>query len=271
MSVTVTYSTSLECELPLHEALAALVHIGATQLDLLCIEGWAHQNPSALASDFENVVAQLRAQVENRCLRISALNTMTSAPLHLRDEFSLTRRAQESAALLKLMKLWDIPTAALQPPLRRSAGWTDDEQDYAIASAQEEVARAHAAGKRFALELHSDSPFSTPRQIDRLLRAWPDAPLVFDPSHFIAQGLPLASTEPWMKTAKLVHLRDAAPGQLQAPFGRGTIDFNRLLGTLRDYGFDGIISVEYLGFSNGGFDVRDSARRLHDLVCNVLS
>ena len=271
MSVVVTYSTSLGCELPLSETLAGLAELNAHSVDLLCIEGWAHQNPSKLAAEFPRSVAQLRAQFETHGLRIGSLNTMTGAPLHLRDQQNQERRAQESTALLELMSHFQIPSAALQPPLRRWSSWTDKEQDDAIVSTHEEVERALLAGKRFALELHSDSPFSTPAQIDRLLHAWPDVPLVFDPSHFIAQGLPLAATEPWMETAQLVHLRDAAPGHLQTPFGQGTIDFDWLLGTLRDYGFDGVISIEYLGFSNAGFAVKDSARRLHDLVCEVFS
>jgi sugar phosphate isomerase/epimerase len=271
MKATVAVSTSIGSDRPIAEVLARLAALDTREIDLLCIEGWAHVDPSALATRFEEEVVRIESGLVAHRLRVTALNTMTGASLHLRDPGMLERRARESAALLALMKRWKIDTAALQPPLRRGAPWSEAEQDATIVSVREEVERASRDGRRFALELHVDSPFETPDQIARLLAAWPEVPLVYDPTHFIAQSVPLRSTERLLRQTVLVHLRDAAPGQLQVPFGTGALDLDWVLAKLCDQGFDGHVSIEYLGGMGAAFDLDDSVRRLRDRVRQAFS
>lgn len=271
MKPTIACSTSIGCEVTLPEALARIAAIGAREVDLLCIEGWVHVNPSALAGDFGKEVSRIENLLVTHGLRVTALNVMTGAPLHLRTPEMQQRRARETTALLALMERWAIGTAALQPPLRRDGAWTDREQDDVIASVREEAERAAQAGRTLALELHSQSPFETPTQVARLLAAWPDVPLVYDPTHFLAQGLTTRATERFLGRAKLVHLRDAAPGRLQTRLGEGALDLDWLLAVLRDRSFAGHISIEYLGGSDLPFDPSDSARRLWDRVRQALA
>jgi sugar phosphate isomerase/epimerase len=271
MKATAACSTSIGSDRPLAEALARLAARGAQEIDLLCIEGWAHVNPSALAERFDAEAARIESALAAQGLRVTALNTMSGAPLHRRDPGMRERRARENAALLALMKRWKIGAAALQPPLRRGAPWSKAEQEETMVSVREEVERAEHAGRCFALELHVDSPFETPRQVASLLAAWPEVPLVYDPAHLIAQGVPLRSTERLLRQAKLVHLRDAAPGRLQVSFGTGALDLDWVLDGLRDRGFAGHVSIEYLGGMGAAFDLDDSVRRLRDRVRQALS
>jgi hypothetical protein len=42
-----------------------------------------------------------------------------------------------------------------------------------------------------------------------------------------------------------VHLRQSRPGALQTKLDKGTINIGAELGTLRDAGYDGYLSIEY--------------------------
>jgi sugar phosphate isomerase/epimerase len=78
------------------------------------------------------------------------------------------------------------------------------------------------------------------------------------------QGIDIRETGWLMDRARHVHLRDAAPGKIQAPFGEGTVDFDWVLGELEQRGYQGHFSIEYL--ENKDFDVIDSAQRLHETI-----
>lgn len=44
-----------------------------------------------------------------------------------------------------------------------------------------------------------------------------------------------------------VHLRNASPAQMQVPMGTGSVDFAWLLRALRGRGYEGAVTIEYLG------------------------
>lgn len=95
----------------------------------------------------------------------------------------------------------------------------------------------------------------------------PNLGIVYDPTHFVMQGLEIRETDWLIKRAQHVHLRDAAPGAIQTPFGEGAVDFGWVLGTLREHGYSGHISIEYLETKD--FDALDSALRLHEVIARV--
>lgn len=94
--------------------------------------------------------------------------------------------------------------------------------------------------------------------------AIPDIPLIYDPSYFIMQDIDLRETEWLMVNARHVHLRDAAPKQMQVEFGKGAVDFDWVLRTLKDHGYSGNFSIEYL--ETDGFDVLNSSHKLYDKI-----
>jgi sugar phosphate isomerase/epimerase len=80
------------------------------------------------------------------------------------------------------------------------------------------------------------------------------------------QGIDLHETEWLMRNARLVHLRDAAPGRLQTPFGAGAVDFDWVLQALKEHGYRGNLSIEYL--ETDEFDVLDSSQRLYNKIAD---
>jgi len=92
----------------------------------------------------------------------------------------------------------------------------------------------------------------------------PEMPLVYDPTHFVMQGIDIRETAWLMERAIHVHLRDAAPGKIQEHFGKGAVDFDWVLRTLKDNGYEGHFSIEYLEDEN--MDVLEDAKRARDAV-----
>jgi sugar phosphate isomerase/epimerase len=262
--MTIACSTAVRCNSSLERALADIAGAGFRSIDLLTIDGWAHVNTSDLAERWQPTLERLDGLLRQHHLTPIALNTGVSAQLHQRSEAINDRRRHEIDALIRLMQRYNIGIAAIQPrnndPERP---WEELLRDCA-ATLREQFAAAEAAGVVFALELHVGSPFETLGQARRLIELIPDLPLVYDPTHFVMQGVPIDQTGWLLDHARHLHLRDAAPGKLQVPFGMGAVDFDWLLGSLRERGYQGHISIEYL--ETDEFDALDSARRLYDLV-----
>jgi sugar phosphate isomerase/epimerase len=70
-----------------------------------------------------------------------------------------------------------------------------------------------------------------------------------------------------------VHLRQARPGVLQAKLDEGTINFPALIATLKDCGYEGYLSLEYVhqSYMNTLYDdVLSETIKMRDLVRSYL-
>ncbi|MGF1448394.1 MAG: sugar phosphate isomerase/epimerase family protein [Opitutales bacterium] len=266
MKNRIACSTSVRCGYDLAEAVAAIQSGGFKQIDLLAIDGWVHVNTSDLVADFESTVAGVDALLQPAGLTPVAMNTGVGVQLWERSDADNERRRNETDALLRFLGHYGVKTAVLQPRNKdESRSWDEVLKD-CVDTLNEQRAMAAERGITLCLELHVNSPFESEMQARRLLEVIPDLPVVYDPTHFVMQGMDIRETTWIMKNAGHSHLRDAAPGKLQAPFGEGEVDFDWVLGTLRDEGYAGLFSIEYLGSKNAEFDVIDSARRLHEKI-----
>lgn len=255
-------STALGCNSPLAVALQAVAKTGSKNSDLLTIGAWAHVNPATLAKDFDTTAAHVEASLAAAGLTAIALNSGTTVQLHDRSPAANLQRSAETHALCRLMARLRIPVAAIQPLSADKTRPAATVMADCIASLRDQYSIAAEHYVRLAVELHVHSPFESLDQARALLDGMPEVKLVYDPTHFILQGMPLKDTLWIMDRAIHVHARDAAKGKLQAPLGEGEIDFDFLIGALHDRGFAGNVSIEYLETKD--FDVIDSARRLHD-------
>jgi sugar phosphate isomerase/epimerase len=80
--------------------------------------------------------------------------------------------------------------------------------------------------------------------------------LTLDYSHFACLGYTQEQVDPLCARAAHVHLRQARMGDLQARFTKGTINFPALFATLRDAGYGGALTIEYVhqDFMDANFD-----------------
>lgn len=255
-------STSIKCNSPLEAALAEVARLGFSNVDVLTIGTWAHVNVANFTSDPEGTIAAVGKLAQQHGLRPVALNTGTTVQLHDRSPQANETRRREVDLFIRLMNHFGIKVAAIQP-LQRSKEMSQNAMLTAAAqTVREQVAQARAAAVEFALELHVGSAFESMDEARQLLEIYPDVPLVYDPTHFVMQGVDIKDTAWLMKNAIHAHVRDAAKGKLQAPMGQGSVDFDWVLGSLRDHGFSGTLSIEYL--ESKDFDVADSVKRLHE-------
>jgi sugar phosphate isomerase/epimerase len=262
--MAIACSTSIKCGSPLETALSEIQRLGIPKVDLLTIGTWAHVNVIDFAADVDGTIDRVEALVRRHGLTPVAMNTGTSVPLHDRSPEAGARRRAEVAAFVAMMKRFGVKVAAIQPLGRDRKRPGEDVLRDCAATLREQLDTAAAAGVAFAVELHVNSPFESVAEAKRLIELLPDVPLVYDPTHFVMQGTDVRETGWLMDRATHAHLRDAARGKLQAPLGEGDVDFDWVLGALKDRGFAGNISIEYLETTD--FDASDSARRLYDRI-----
>lgn len=105
---------------------------------------------------------------------------------------------------------------------------------------------ARDRGLRFSVEPHLDSIAAEPDSAARLAGRVPGLTLTVDYSHFVAQGTEPSAVHRLLPLAGHVHVRQAAPGKLQAAEDEGVIDFGTMLRRLADLQYRGALTLEYL-------------------------
>jgi len=262
--MAIACSTTIGCSSSLEETLATIKSLGFSCVDVLLIENWVHLNPSRLAAEFEANQAWLSGLLAQFALIPVAINTGVSAPLYLRSAEVNEKRMLETEALARLAQRLGVRVAAYQPYGRDPNRTWEAALPDCLATLRELAAVIQTSGVYFGLELHSGSPFETLQQVRRLVDEIPGIPIAYDPSHFVMQGIDLKDTTWMFPYTCHVHLRDAARGHMQAPYGAGEVNFEWLLKALRDSGYQGHLAIEYL--ENEVFDAVDSTRRLLEKV-----
>lgn len=253
---------------PLSAALAAVAQLGFAAVDLIAIEGWGHVEPDDLVNDWQATASQVEALLREQQLAPLAMN-VAIGPLYRRDAQTSARRLGKVEAVVRLMQRLGVGVASFYPGYKVQDRPWDTVLADTVATVREILAIGRAAGVTLAIEPHFDTPFQTMAQIRPLLDAVPELGVAYDPSHFAMQGIDLAETACLLERAVHVHLRDAAPGAMQAGFGTGTVDLDWLLGALEERGYRGHLSIEYLRTSE--FDVADSIRRTAEAVTRRMS
>jgi sugar phosphate isomerase/epimerase len=107
-----------------------------------------------------------------------------------------------------------------------------------------DIALRHGVQLRF--EPHMGSIADTPELALDLVEAVPGLTVTLDVAHFTLQYIPTERVFPLLPHTGHVHVRQARPGTLQVAWDEGGIDFGDLAERLRDAGYTGTMSVEYV-------------------------
>ncbi|WP_284316428.1 sugar phosphate isomerase/epimerase family protein [Labrys miyagiensis] len=105
---------------------------------------------------------------------------------------------------------------------------------------------AQDQGVQLTIEPHVHSFLESPQLVLDLLGAVPGLKLTLDYAHFVCMGWRQDEIDALAPHAAHVHLRQARPGALQTKVHQGTINFEAQLATLRDAGYSGRLSLEYV-------------------------
>jgi sugar phosphate isomerase/epimerase len=108
------------------------------------------------------------------------------------------------------------------------------------------VAYAKDQGIVYSVEPHVGSIIPTPKAAARLVEAVPGLTLTLDYTHFTRIGIPDREIEPLVKYATHFHCRGARKGRLQASFKDNTIDYARVVKTMRQENYPGYVGIEYV-------------------------
>jgi sugar phosphate isomerase/epimerase len=98
----------------------------------------------------------------------------------------------------------------------------------------------------FSVEAHVGSLAPNPREAERMVRGVQGLTLTLDYTHFTRIDLPDVEIEPLVQYASHFHVRGARKDRLQTSFKDNTIDYARVLNTMRASRYRGYLGIEYV-------------------------
>ena len=212
-------------------SLAVISDLGFDAVDVCSFTGYRHTPPEDVLADPER--GRGRRQRAARPLRASCRRR------HVRDPRRLVRGARTQpprpggprAVAEHFTRFVDV-----RRPHRRAgltvlpgAGFEGVRRNASLELAAEQLnvraALAGEAGLRLAFEPHYGSLAETPAAALDLIERTPDVGFALDYSHFVYQGIAQEEIDALLPRTHHFHVRQAAPGVVQARTREGTIDF----------------------------------------------
>ena len=162
------------------------------------------------------------------------------------DPAARERNLAELAAVTRFAEALGIPTLFVLPGMSRPGQSRRTLLEQSAAALREMVPVAAAGGLTLTVEPHVGGILTSPAETLAFLEAVPGLRLTLDYAHFACLGFTQGEIDVLAPHAAHVHLRQARPGALQAKWGEGTLDFGAMIETLREAGYDGFLSIEYV-------------------------
>jgi sugar phosphate isomerase/epimerase len=196
---------------------------------------------------------ETRRRISNRAqdlgLEISAISAHVSLidpdPAARADALRFTKGCIDLAVDLRVPVVHGL-SGPLAPGVEEAEAW-----EWLISAVAESADYAISRGVLFAFEAIANHLISRTEELQQLMNRVGDNRLWvnFDPSHFQVMGDdPVTAAQRLAGQTVHVHLKDAqgVPEDFTfPPLGEGRIDFDRMVGELRDGGYDGVLSAEY--------------------------
>jgi sugar phosphate isomerase/epimerase len=260
-------STGIRSAESLEAACRMVAELGFRYVDPLAIVGW-HIEPSRLAADAPGEAARARAVCDRHGLTCAAINlgfahgftACTDA------EHRVNLQVVEGACVLARELGTSIITVG-------PGGMGEGERDLILerlgARLDQALAIAGDAGMTLAIETHAGAVVVYPDAARELLQRCPGLALTYDPSHYIAEEIPVEGTLDLLDHAAHVHLRNARVGHFQERMERGALDMGWMIDQILASGYGGAISIEYIQDCGGiqeGYEVRDETEILKQLL-----
>ncbi len=165
---------------------------------------------------------------------------------NLAQSSSLDRNADDFARVIRFCQAACIPTVFVLPGVCNPGQGRPEALAQSARSLNALLPIARAAGVQLTIEPHVHSYAESPALVLELLRRVPGLKLTLDYAHFACLGYRQDEVDPLAPHAAHVHVRQARPGVLQARLSQGTLNFAAMLGVLREAGYDGYLSAEWV-------------------------
>ncbi len=187
---------------------------------------------------------------------IAALGVRVPSYYHLfgdgLEDRNLARPGTLDANLADLEKVLtfcdaaEIATVFILPGVVNAGQSRADAFEASAASLTAMVALSRNYRATLTIEPHVHSFLESPTDVLRMIERVDGLKLTLDYAHFVCLGYRQDEIDVLAEHAAHVHLRQARPGELQAKGHQGTINMPALFGRLRDIGYQGAASLEYV-------------------------
>ena len=238
--------------LPHDKVLDLIAALELNGIDIGLFEGRSHLWPSREFETLNNSAAALKQKLADRGLAPAdvflqmdpdfvpyAINHPEAARRKkARETFQQTL---EYASRLGSPHVTTLPVVYFESEEAQVDSWLRSLDELAW---RESEAKKHKI--TFSVEAHVGSLAPSPAEAARMLSAVPGLTLTLDYTHFTRLGLPDAEIEPLVRHATHFHVRGARKDRLQTSFKDNSIDYARVLKTLRDSGYNGYLGIEYV-------------------------
>jgi sugar phosphate isomerase/epimerase len=231
-------------------ALAVIKDLGIGAVDVCSFAGYRHTPPETVLADPTRSAAEVARRLDRHALVVADVFAILSESFEQRA-VNHPDAAVRAGVLDDFGQFVAFAGRLGAPGLTILPGTTFEgvPEHESLRLAATELARrvqlAGEAGLRLAIEPHYGSIASTPASALELLDRVPGLGLALDYSHFVYQGLAPAEVDPLLVHTRHLHVRQAAPGTMQARAHEGTIDFARIRDMLLAMGYDGYFALEY--------------------------
>jgi sugar phosphate isomerase/epimerase len=230
-------------------ALDLVASLGVEGVDILLAGNRSIVRPEDIRDDVSAAAARISSDVRAAGLVVSDLFVIpwtdleTAAPNHP-DAAERTRSRELFRDMLELAVRLESPGLTILPGIE----WPGDGDSFARAADELgwRAQQARGEGLRFSVEPHVRSIVPTPERALALVEAAPGLEVTLDYSHFVRQGLEEEEADVLAPHARHVHVRGASPERVQESIRENTLDFERIVGLLRDTGYDGYLTLEYV-------------------------
>ncbi len=265
MKLSITSWSFPACTLT--EAWAVARAIGVEHMDL----GLLHRptlDRAAVLADPAAAAAQIRALG----IAVSNVYWLFGDTPHQRavsDPAARTDNQRDLDAVLRFTQALDCPSVFILPGVQHPGANRAAIMERAAAAIGEMLPLAAQYGVTLSVEPHVGGILDSPEATLRFLEMAPGLKLTLDYAHFACLGFTQAQIDPLAPHAAHIHLRQARPGALQAKWGEGTLDYGALVETLRDVGYQGYLSLEYVHQAYMGTlydDVLTETIQMRDLI-----
>jgi sugar phosphate isomerase/epimerase len=250
MSLRVSCADSTFPRLSHETALAVIKDLGITAVDVCSFTGYPHTPPETVVADPDRAADAVGARLDRLGLTVADVFMIVGGSF---EEYAQNHpdRGVRDKALEYFEQFVRFARRLAAPGLTILPGTTFKElgEEASLELAAGELNRradiAGAAELRLAFEPHYGSVAETPARALELVERTPAVGFALDYSHFVYQGIPVEEVDPLLPRTHHFHVRQAAPGVIQARTHEGVVDFVRIRDTLLGMGYSGYFALEY--------------------------
>lgn len=224
--------------------------LGIDAVDVCSFTGYHHTPPETVLADPEGVAEAVRARLDRVGLTVADMFMIIGgsfeeyAPNHP-DRDVRDQALEYFERFVRFARRLEAPGLTILPGTTFEELGEEGSLELAASQLNRRADIAGEAGLRLAFEPHYGSVAQTPARALDLVERTPEVGFALDYSHFVYQGIPVEDVDPLLTRAHHFHVRQAAPGVVQARTHEGVVDFVRIRDTLLGNGYSGYFALEY--------------------------